>query len=55
MASKRCPGESERAEKKKKKKTCEETAELCSAVGDEQVKRAVREAWSQRSHYRQGQ
>lgn len=55
MASKRRQGESSKTEKKKQKKTCEETAELCSCVGDEEVKRAVKEAWSQRSHYRQGQ
>ncbi|XP_010743447.3 prolyl 3-hydroxylase OGFOD1 [Larimichthys crocea] len=54
MASKRRQGESSKTEKKKQKKTCEETAELCSCVGDEEVKRAVKEAWSQRSHYRQG-
>ncbi|XP_070760025.1 prolyl 3-hydroxylase OGFOD1 isoform X2 [Enoplosus armatus] len=55
MASKRRPGESERTEKKKKKKkSCEETAELCSVVEDEQVKRAVKEAWSQMTHYSQG-
>ncbi|XP_044050923.1 prolyl 3-hydroxylase OGFOD1 [Siniperca chuatsi] len=54
MASKRRPVESEKTEKKKKKKICEETAELCCVVEDEQVKRAVKEAWSQRTHYSQG-
>lgn len=53
MASKRPQGDSERTEKKKKK-NCEETAELCSVVDDEQVKRAVREAWSQKTHYSHG-
>ncbi|XP_031170197.1 prolyl 3-hydroxylase OGFOD1 isoform X2 [Sander lucioperca] len=56
MASKRQPDESVKTDKKKKKKktTCEETAELCSVVEDEQVKKTVREAWSQRSPCRQG-
>ncbi|XP_035508014.1 prolyl 3-hydroxylase OGFOD1 [Morone saxatilis] len=54
MASKRRPDESRDTEKKKKKKNCVETAELTSVVEDEQVRRAVREAWSQRTHYNQG-
>lgn len=54
MASKRRQGESEKTEKKKKKKSCEETAELSSVVEDEQLKRAVKEAWSQGTQYRQG-
>ncbi|XP_045888577.1 prolyl 3-hydroxylase OGFOD1 isoform X1 [Micropterus dolomieu] len=54
MASKRRPGESEKTEKKKKKKNCEETAELCSAIEDGQVTRAVKEAWSRRTQYSQG-
>ncbi|XP_030269284.1 prolyl 3-hydroxylase OGFOD1 [Sparus aurata] len=53
MASKRPQGDKERTEKKKKK-NCEETAELCSVVDDEQAKRAVREAWSQKTHYSHG-
>lgn len=55
MASKRRQDESNKTETKRKKKTCEETAELCSGVEDEQVKRAVREAWSRRTQYSQGQ
>ncbi|XP_034738717.1 prolyl 3-hydroxylase OGFOD1 isoform X2 [Etheostoma cragini] len=56
MASKRQPDESVKTDKKKKKKkaTCEETAELCSVVEDELVKNTVKEAWSQRSPCRQG-
>uniref|UniRef100_A0A3Q4BLW6 Prolyl 4-hydroxylase alpha subunit domain-containing protein n=1 Tax=Mola mola TaxID=94237 RepID=A0A3Q4BLW6_MOLML len=50
MASKRRRGDSEKAEKKKRK-SCEEAAALCSAVEDERVRRAVKEAWSRRSHY----
>lgn len=53
MASKRPQDECGSIEKKKKK--CEETVVRCSVVEDEQVKRAVKEAWSQRSHYKQGQ
>lgn len=50
MASKRRPGESVKTEQKKKKtKSCEETAELCPVLGDEQVKRTVKEAWRQRT------
>ena len=55
MASKRRQDESEKTEKKKKKKSCEETAELCSVVEDEQVKRAVKEAWSHKTPYSHGQ
>ncbi|XP_070686516.1 prolyl 3-hydroxylase OGFOD1 [Pempheris klunzingeri] len=54
MASKRRQGESVKAEKKRQKKSCEEAAGLCSLVADEQVRGAVKEAWSQRSHYSQG-
>ncbi|KAM9366795.1 prolyl 3-hydroxylase OGFOD1 [Symphorus nematophorus] len=54
MASKRRQGENEKTEKKKKKKNCEEMAELCSIVEDEQVKRAVQEAWSRKTHYSHG-
>ncbi|XP_029986912.1 prolyl 3-hydroxylase OGFOD1 [Sphaeramia orbicularis] len=54
MASKRPQEECKNTEKKKKKKSCEKTAGLCSVVEDEQVKRAVKEAWGRRSHYRQG-
>ncbi|XP_076593776.1 prolyl 3-hydroxylase OGFOD1 isoform X2 [Chaetodon auriga] len=54
MASKRRQDENNKTQKKKKKKNCEETAELCSAVEDEQVKKAVNAAWSQKTHCRQG-
>lgn len=54
MASKRQQDECNKPDKKKKKKKCEEVAELCSYVGDDQVKSAVKEAWSQRSHYSHG-
>lgn len=55
MAPKRRYGEKGETEKKKKTKSCEEAAELCSVVEDEQVKKAVREAWGQKTHYNQGQ
>ncbi|XP_042266876.1 prolyl 3-hydroxylase OGFOD1 [Thunnus maccoyii] len=55
MSSKRRQDESVNTDKKKKKKkTSEETAHLCSAVEDEQVKSAVKEAWSRRTHYDHG-
>ncbi|XP_047437253.1 prolyl 3-hydroxylase OGFOD1 [Mugil cephalus] len=57
MASKRAQTESSNTDKKKKKKKekgCEETAEICSAVEEEQVKRAVKEAWSSRTQYSLG-
>lgn len=55
MASKRRQGDGDKTVKKKKKqKSCEEKAQLCPLVEDEQLKRAVREAWSQKSHYSQG-
>lgn len=53
MATKRRQSENGKTEKRKKK-SCEETPQLCSAVRDEQVKAAVKEAWSQRSSYIQG-
>ena len=42
-------------EKKKKKKTSEETAHLSAAVEDEEVKSAVKEAWSRKTHYSHGE
>ncbi|XP_041640985.1 prolyl 3-hydroxylase OGFOD1 [Cheilinus undulatus] len=54
MASKRLSDESGITEKKKKKKTSLEKAELCSGIEEEQVKRSVKEAWRQRSQYKQG-
>uniref|UniRef100_A0A3Q0R0N9 Prolyl 3-hydroxylase OGFOD1 n=1 Tax=Amphilophus citrinellus TaxID=61819 RepID=A0A3Q0R0N9_AMPCI len=51
MASKRPQDEcssTERKKKKEKKESREEPAELCAAVEEEQVKRAVQEAWSSR-------
>ncbi|XP_071345417.1 prolyl 3-hydroxylase OGFOD1 [Trachinotus anak] len=47
MASKRQQEEGGKTDKKKKQKKCEEPAQLCSAVEDEHVKSAVKEAWSQ--------
>ncbi|XP_077446662.1 prolyl 3-hydroxylase OGFOD1 [Stigmatopora argus] len=55
MASKRAQGDCFKSNKKKKKlNNCGETAELCSVVRDENVKRAVKEAWSQKSNYTHG-
>ncbi|KAM7406171.1 hypothetical protein PAMP_000565 [Pampus punctatissimus] len=56
MSSKRRQGNTDDKKKKKKKKktTCEETADLSSVVRDEQVKSAVKEAWSRRTHYNHG-
>nr|XP_020460866.1 prolyl 3-hydroxylase OGFOD1 [Monopterus albus] len=54
MASKRPQDDRSTTEKKKKKKNCDETAKLCSCIEDEQVTRAVKEAWSRRTHYSQG-
>ncbi|XP_019742513.1 prolyl 3-hydroxylase OGFOD1 isoform X1 [Hippocampus comes] len=55
MASKRQQGECMKSNKKKRKvNNCEETAELCRVVRDENVKRAVKEAWSLKSHYTHG-
>ncbi|XP_022599502.1 prolyl 3-hydroxylase OGFOD1 [Seriola dumerili] len=50
MASKRRQDEVGKSDKKKKQKKSEETAELGSAVEDDQVKSAVKEAWSRRTH-----
>lgn len=56
MASKRAQAASSATDKKKKKKkSCEETAEICSVVEEEQVKRTVKEAWSSRTQYSQGE
>ncbi|XP_010793145.1 prolyl 3-hydroxylase OGFOD1 [Notothenia coriiceps] len=55
MASKRRPGESVKPEKKRKRKrSCEEPAELCSVLEDQQVKQTVREAWGQKTACTQG-
>uniref|UniRef100_A0A1A7XPX2 Prolyl 3-hydroxylase OGFOD1 n=1 Tax=Iconisemion striatum TaxID=60296 RepID=A0A1A7XPX2_9TELE len=54
MTSKRAQEESGTADKRKKKKSCEETVELCPGVEDEQVKGALKEAWVRRTHYSQG-
>ncbi|XP_028257624.1 prolyl 3-hydroxylase OGFOD1 [Parambassis ranga] len=56
MASKRAQEESSNntGKGKKKRKSCGERAELCSAVEEEQLKTAVKEAWSLRTHYSQG-
>ncbi|KAF3686398.1 Prolyl 3-hydroxylase OGFOD1 [Channa argus] len=54
MTSKRQQNECTKTDEKKKKKKCEATAQLSSCVEDEHVKNAVKEAWSQRSHYSHG-
>lgn len=53
MASKRPQGARDGAEKKKHK-SCGETAELCSLLRDEQLKKDLKEAWSRKSPYSQG-
>lgn len=53
MASKRLQKETGKIEKRKKK-SCEETPQLCSVVKDEQVKAAVKAAWRQMTAYTQG-
>lgn len=53
MASKRHQSENGKNEKRKKK-SCEETAQLCSVIEDEQVKKAVKVAWNQKRSYTQG-
>lgn len=59
MATKRPKDECSSTDKKKKKKSDkesrEEPVELCAAVEDDQVKRAVAEAWSRRTTYSHGQ
>lgn len=53
-----CSSTDEKKKKKKKKsekESREEPAELCAAVEDEQVKRAVTEAWSRKTTYSHGQ
>ncbi|KAG7230506.1 hypothetical protein INR49_024615 [Caranx melampygus] len=54
MASKRPQSEAGKTEKKKRQKRSEEPAELGSAVEDERVKSAVKEAWSRGSRCCQG-
>ncbi|KAM9410289.1 prolyl 3-hydroxylase OGFOD1 [Pholidichthys leucotaenia] len=56
MASKRSQQECSNTDTKKKKKKSNETltAELCAVLGEEEVKRGVREAWRSRTSYRQG-
>ncbi|KAL3992940.1 U4/U6.U5 tri-snRNP-associated protein 1 [Sarotherodon galilaeus] len=59
MATKRPQDECSSTDKKKKKKKSEkesreEPVELCAAVEDDQVKRAVAEAWSRRTPYSHG-
>lgn len=60
MATKRPQDECSSTDKKKKKKKSEkesreEPVELCAAVEDDQVKRAVTEAWSRKTSYSHGQ
>uniref|UniRef100_A0A667WG15 Prolyl 3-hydroxylase OGFOD1 n=1 Tax=Myripristis murdjan TaxID=586833 RepID=A0A667WG15_9TELE len=54
MSSKRQPGQGGDSDTGKKRKKREEVAELSAVVDDEEVKRAVREAWSRREHYSHG-
>ncbi|KAM6943507.1 prolyl 3-hydroxylase OGFOD1 [Xenentodon cancila] len=55
MSAKRTVDERDKTDKKKKKKkSCDVEAELCSGVEDEQVKRAVKEAWRRGSPCSQG-
>lgn len=53
MASKRRQSENGKTEKRKKK-SCEEPPELCAAVTDEQVRAAVKEAWSRGTSFTLG-
>nr|XP_057945043.1 prolyl 3-hydroxylase OGFOD1 isoform X2 [Doryrhamphus excisus] len=55
MTSKRQQGGCTESNKKKKKtNNREETPEICPVVRDENVRRTVKEAWSQKSHYIHG-
>ncbi|XP_037552052.1 prolyl 3-hydroxylase OGFOD1 [Nematolebias whitei] len=54
MTSKRAQGDCRTTGKRKRPKSCVETPELGVDVGDEQLKRAVKEAWSRGTHYSQG-
>lgn len=54
MNSKRHKHDSDNTVKRKKSKKREETAELSSVIDNEEVKRAVRDAWSQRAQYSHG-
>ncbi|XP_054626758.1 prolyl 3-hydroxylase OGFOD1 isoform X1 [Dunckerocampus dactyliophorus] len=55
MTSKRQQGGCIESNKKKKKtNNCEEAAELCPVVRDENVRRTLKEAWTQKSHYTHG-
>lgn len=47
--------DSENAEKGKKRNKREERAELSALLEDEDVKRGVKESWSQRAQYSHGQ
>ncbi|XP_014835935.1 PREDICTED: prolyl 3-hydroxylase OGFOD1 [Poecilia mexicana] len=54
MSCKRAQNESGDSDKKKKKRSSVETVDLCGSVEEEEVKRAVKEAWSNRTHYSKG-
>ncbi|XP_062327211.1 prolyl 3-hydroxylase OGFOD1 [Osmerus eperlanus] len=54
MNSKRHQNDSNNSEERKKKKKREETAELSSVIDNEEVKKAVKEAWAQRAQYSHG-
>ncbi|XP_071381307.1 prolyl 3-hydroxylase OGFOD1 isoform X1 [Centroberyx affinis] len=51
MSAKRQQEECGNTDKRKRRKKREEIAEVSSVVDDEEVKRAVREAWTRRAHY----
>lgn len=54
MSSKRAQKESGNTGGRKRQRSSEETAELCGAVEEAEVKGAVQEAWSNRTHYCKG-
>ena len=54
MNSKRHQNDSNNSEERKKKKKREETAELSPVIDNEEVKKAVKEAWAQRAQYSHG-
>lgn len=54
MSSKRAQKESGNTGGRKRQRSSEETAELCGAVEEAEVKGAVKEAWSNRTHYCKG-
>ena len=55
MSSKRSQEHSDNPEKRKRIKKREEVAQLSVVVDDEEVKKAVKEAWAQGVHYSHGE